>query len=253
MKHATLIEQLKLELASYASEEFAQSMQRYFPDKLLALGVSNDRVAKIASAAIARHPRLLADEWLELADHFAHLHQYHEYLMLASAIAAKIARRIDDEGRMLDRIKGWLECHVRNWAQCDDLCIKPIYVYVKQRPQLLINLYQWGESTSPWCRRASNVAMVKFVGRTNEFDIERALNNCERLLNDDDSYVQKGIGWFLKVAVQYEPEVINFIARNKTVMQRKTLLYAVEKLPAEIRCSLMSISSDVRHKNGEMK
>ncbi|NHZ64134.1 DNA alkylation repair protein [Massilia genomosp. 1] len=236
MRHAAIIAGLEGALQANASAELALSLQRYFPEPIRLLGVSNTEVVKIAARAFARHPALSADEWLALAEHFAQSHGYHEHFILASALVAKVAPGLDDEGRLLERLQAWLETDVSNWAQCDDLCIKPLYIYLKRRPHLLERIYAWGQSDSPWCRRASNVALVKFVGRSENFDLEQMFANCKRLLADGDPYVQKGIGWMLKVASQYELQpVLAFVRKHLSLMERPTLRYAIEKLPAEMR------------------
>ncbi|WP_256080124.1 DNA alkylation repair protein [Massilia sp. YIM B04103] len=230
--------ELESALAAAASAPLAQSLQRYFPAPVQALGVSNTEVVKIAAAAFARHRGVTAEDWLARAERFARSHTHHEYFILASALVAKVARGLDDEGRLLQRMQAWLENDVSNWAQCDDLCIKPLYIYLKQRPQLLERIYAWGESASPWCRRASNVALVKFAGRSEHVDLARVFANCERLLGDGDPYVQKGIGWMLKVASQYELQPVqDFLRQHLARMERPTLRYAIEKMPREVQRS----------------
>lgn len=239
-EHSLLISQVDSELKSLASPLRATATQRFFPHPITALGVSNADVAAIAHRAIVRSPELEPNDWLALADHFARSHEYHEQMILASALVAKMARGLEDKASLLDLIKAWLESDVSNWAQCDDLCIKPLYLYLKRRPQLLREICDWGTSESPWCRRASNVAQVKFVGRTKNFNLALMFANCERLLADPDPYVQKAIGWLLKAASQRElAPVLAFLREQRARIQRPTLRYAIEKLPADTRRSLM--------------
>lgn len=241
MTQAALIDQLESELQGAASPESAQALQRYFTGPVSALGVSNAVVMDIAAAAVASAPALTADDWLAVADHFARSHQYHEHVILASALVAKVVRRVDDGGRLFDQLQGWLETDVSNWAQCDDLCIKPLYILLKRNPHLLNRVYGLGTSSSPWCRRASNVALVKFVGCSKHFDLDQTLANCERLLPDEEPYVQKGIGWILKVASQHAlPAVLSFLKKHRAVMARPTVRYAIEKLPTDMRRELMA-------------
>jgi 3-methyladenine DNA glycosylase AlkD len=237
---ASPIAQLERELTEAASPAAARSLQRFFPEPVAALGVPNAAVREIARSALAAHPALSAHQWLAVADHFARSHDYHEHLILASSLAARLVRRLDDDARFLELIKSWLEQDVSNWAQCDDLCINPLYLYLKRRPQLLVGMHAWGSSASPWCRRASNVALVKFVGRTDDCDLAQVLANCERLLADRDPYVQKGTGWVLKVAAQYRPQpVLAFLQQHRALMERSTLRYAIEKLPQALRQQLL--------------
>lgn len=230
MNSAAFINELELALAAAASPKAAQSLQRFFPHPVTALGVSNADVARIASAALKRHPDISAEVWMKVADHFARTHQYHEHVILASGLAAKLVRAQDD-GRLFDLMASWLESDVSNWAQCDDLCIKPLYLYLKRHPHQLGKIDDWGKSSSPWLRRASNVALVKFVGRSMHVELPKVFANCARLLADSDPYVQKGIGWVLKVASQHAPDdVLAFIALHDASMQRSTRRYALEKL-----------------------
>ena len=223
-------------LADLACAPFALSLQRYFPHPVTALGVANGQVAHLARRVIRAAPTLTDEAWMALARHFAATHAWHEHLLLASALAAHCAPRLDDDGRFLDLVKTWLENDVGNWAQCDDLCLKPLYHYLKGRAPLRDRLPEWGASAGPWCRRASNVALVKFVGRADGIALAPVLANCARLLDDPDPYVQKGIGWVLKVAGQHaRSDVLDFLARHHGHIARGTLRYALEKMPAETR------------------
>jgi 3-methyladenine DNA glycosylase AlkD len=234
--HDAVSAELESALAQAASAELAQSLQRYFPEPVRALGVSNADVVDLAAQAFRRHPASTAADWLARAEGFARSHAWHEHMILASALVAKVARGLDDDGHLLERIRAWLEHDVSNWAQCDDLCIKPLYVYLKRRPQLLERIHAWGESDGPWCRRASNVALVKFVGRSAHVDLARTFANCARLLDDADPYVQKGIGWMLKVASQYELQaVVDFLHEHMARMDRPTVRYAIEKMPRDLQ------------------
>ncbi len=235
-----MISRLDADVKALASVDRAAATQRFFPHPVTALGVSNADIALIAANGFARSRELATHDWLAVADHFARSHAYHEELILASALAAKVARSLDGSGTLLDLIKSWLENDVSNWAQSDDLCIKPLYLYLKRHPHLLARMGEWGTSDSAWCRRASNVALVKFVGRNKAVDLARMFANCERLLADPDPYVQKGVGWLLKAASQRELEpVLAFLRAHLARIARPTLRYAIEKLPDDTRKALL--------------
>ena len=246
--HVALISQLEGALASHASPERALATQRFFPHPISALGVPNADVAAIARSTMLGCPELASAHWLIVADHFARSHGHHEHMILASALAANVARDLDDNGDLLNMIKGWLEADVSNWAQCDDLCIKPLYLYLQRHPHLLVRIRAWGTSDGAWCRRASNVAQVKFVGRIKDFDLAQMFANCERLLADPDPYVQKGIGWLLKATSQREPEsVLAFLRAHHARIEKPTLRYATEKLTPDLRRRFAATTVLVRH------
>ena len=99
-------------------------------------------------------------------------------------------------------------------------------------------VHDWGTLPDPWCRRASNVALIKFVGRSPDVDQALVFANCERLLGDADPYVQKGVGWMLKVLSQYELQAVHdFLHRNLAQIKRPTLRYAIEKMPRDVQRS----------------
>jgi 3-methyladenine DNA glycosylase AlkD len=52
--------------------------------------------------------------------------------------------------------------------------------------------------------------------------------------------VQKGYGWMLKVASQaHLKEVFDYVIKNKAVMPRTALRYAIEKMPTEFKVIAM--------------
>jgi hypothetical protein len=60
------------------------------------------------------------------------------------------------------------------------------------------------------------------------------------LLQDEDDLVQKGYGWLLKTASEYDQELIyDFVMKNKSDMPRTALRYAIEKMPEERRKKAM--------------
>ena len=60
------------------------------------------------------------------------------------------------------------------------------------------------------------------------------------MLPDKEDYIQKGIGWLLKVCSQYDQEVIiKYLEKNKKDLSRLILRYASEKLPKVIRARIL--------------
>jgi len=63
---------------------------------------------------------------------------------------------------------------------------------------------------------------------------------ADMLLMDKDDLVQKGYGWMLKVACQkHQQDVFDYIIRNKSIMPRTALRYAIEKMPEDMKKAAM--------------
>ncbi|MFI2635186.1 DNA alkylation repair protein [Streptomyces collinus] len=242
----TAAHELSKTLAAKADPDFAVRMQRYFPHEIRALGVGNAAVVQIATDWFRDRRDTPAATRLLLAEELLAHAEYHEEVLLGFAVLHKVARTGLGE-ELPDRCLHWLETYVSNWAQCDDMCLKLLYPFFLGHLELIPRTRSWTESASPWARRAANVAVVKFVrrkvGRTVfELPLSHVLDNCVRLMHDDDAYVQKGSGWLLKVTAEAHPdEVAEFLRTWHTEMPRDTFRYAVEKMDPRLRRSLMAL------------
>ncbi|MFF7490558.1 DNA alkylation repair protein [Streptomyces luteogriseus] len=242
----TAADELSKTLAARADPDFAVRMQRYFPHEIRALGVGNAAVAEIATEYFRHRRDTPAATRLLLAEELLAHAEYHEEVLLGFAVLHKVARTGLGE-ELLEHCRHWLERYVSNWAQCDDMCLKLLYPFFLGHLELIPRTRSWTESASPWARRAANVAVVKFVRRTVgrtvfELPLSHVLDNCVRLMHDDDPYVQKGSGWLLKVTAEVHPdEVAEFLRTWHTEMPRDTFRYAVEKMDPRLRRSLMEL------------
>lgn len=233
----TPADELRAALRARADPEAAAGLQRYFPGGVHALGVGNAEVRRLAYAHVRAHPTSAA-ELLALTEEVLERARYHEEVLLAFALLHKAARR-DLDASLMDRCRAWLEGPVANWAQCDDLCLTLLHPYLRRRPQLLARTGEWAGSPSSWARRASCVVLVKFA---EELPVAVVLERAEGLLADPDDYVQKGVGWLLKVAAQAHPDdVVGYLRERRSRMRRATFRYAVEKLDPGTRRKLMAL------------
>ena len=67
-------------------------------------------------------------------------------------------------------------------------------------------------------------------------DFKRILNVIEPLMPDDEKFVQKGLGWFLREAWKmYREETENFLMKWKDTCGRTIIQYATEKMDKEER------------------
>jgi 3-methyladenine DNA glycosylase AlkD len=63
------------------------------------------------------------------------------------------------------------------------------------------------------------------------------------MIQDPEDYIQKGIGWFLKICSNYKPDIIyEYLMNNKSKLSRIVLRYASEKLPTDKRTKVLDKS-----------
>lgn len=135
----------------------------------------------------------------------------------------------------------WIENHVNNWASCDTLCNHTVGTFIEMFPQHLPRLKEFARSGNRWMRRAAAVALI-IAARKGKF-LSEIFEIADILLRDGDDLVQKGYGWMLKAASEAnQSAVFDYVMKNKTIMPRTSLRYAVEKMPKELRSMAMDRS-----------
>lgn len=244
--------QLTLHLSNLASEEKVLASQRYFPTSdhhqqiFSCLGCNAADIQTVIKEFQQQNSTLAPEQVLAISEYLLQQAKYHEQTLVAFGLMTKLVKRNFDDA-LLKRFRYWLEHYASNWAHVDDLCLKTIYQFLLSRPHLITEFKQWAYSDSPWCRRGANVVWVKFIERKigkqlYQLDLNLVFSQCDLLLSDQDEYVQKSIGWLLKVTSQYHSQrVIEYLEKNVLLIPRSTLRYAIEKLQPIEKSRLMSI------------
>jgi 3-methyladenine DNA glycosylase AlkD len=123
----------------------------------------------------------------------------------------------------------WVNKYVHNWAHCDDLSSHLIGEVVDMHPKFINNLIKWTKSKNRWVRRSSAVSLVVHA-RHGKY-LKEIFKISEKLMQDKDDMVQKGVGWLLKEASKkHEKEVVKFLLKWKNKTSRLVLRYATEKV-----------------------
>lgn len=251
-QHEVYLKQIKEDLVKVSSTAKAEASRRYFPHGIHCIGATAADIKSIIKTFHFDHPDLTPSAMLSITEYILSHAEYNEEALLAFGLINKFVKLNDKrQGNYSDdllfRFEYWLENYANNWSLVDDLCIKTIYQFLLSRPHLIENTQHWAHSEVSWCRRASNVVWVKFIKRKlgkSTYYLDRSLvfKNCDLLLEDDNEFVQKSIGWLLKVAsVEYEAEVIVYIQKNYSKLTRPTLRYAIEKMDEQTRKVLLAL------------
>jgi 3-methyladenine DNA glycosylase AlkD len=231
-----VISAIRSELTEAADEKTRISFNRFFKEEAIFYGVKSALVDRIAAKYYAEIKPQGKKKIFRLCEELLKS-DYSEEAMIAFNWSYRLHEEYLEEDFAI--FEGWLLKYVNNWAKCDTLCNHTVGSLVEKYPQYLENLKRWTKSDNRWLRRAAAVTLI-IPAKEGKF-LEDILTIAGSLLQDKDDLVQKGYGWMLKeAAVKHRTEIFDYIMKNKAVMPRTALRYAIEKMPPELRAQAMS-------------
>lgn len=231
-----ILDVIRRELAENMDEKTRLSGLRYFKEEVKLYGIKSavvSRISKDQFKLVKGYPKSTV---FQLCDAL-----WSSGYMEESFIACNwsYALHKNYEPADFEIFQRWVMNQVSNWASCDTLCNHTVGTFVDMYPEYLTRLKQWAREKNRWTKRASAVSLIipARQGRylTDIFEI------ADTLLTDKDDMVQKGYGWMLKAASQARPdEVFDYVMKNKALMPRTALRYAIEKMNPEQKAAAMA-------------
>ena len=245
-----ILEQIRQTLGNSANAKTAASSDHFFKEGEAAkvYGVETAIVRKIAKTALEQAKEFPKQTIFELCEELWKS-GYFEEMVIACVWSESLHKQYEPADFAI--FERWISNYVNNWADCDTLCNHTVGEFVMMYPDYVNELKKWAKSSNRWLRRAAAVTLI-IPARKGLF-LNDIIEIAEILLLDKEDLVQKGYGWMLKAASMSEtfvkgtPEikkqhldaVFNFIMKNKAVMPRTALRYAIEKIPNELKNKAM--------------
>ncbi|MFA6251946.1 MAG: DNA alkylation repair protein [Candidatus Paceibacterota bacterium] len=230
-----IINNIRKTLKSNANEEIKESSKRYFKEKVKVYGTKTAFVSRLAKDSYEKIENLSKKEVFALCETL-----FQSGYMEESFIACTWANQKIDEFEIKDIeiFEEWVDRYIDNWAKCDTFCNHTIGDYLEKFPLNVKVLKKWAKSDNLWLRRASSVSLI-LPARRGDF-LKDVFEIADILLLDKEDLVQKGYGWMLKEeSRKHEKEVFDYIMKNKKVMPRTALRYAIEKMPKNLKALAM--------------
>ena len=230
-----VIERIRLELESQADPEIRKTSRRFFKEEISCYGMKTATVIAIAKKY-----------WIEIkvrpkAEIFSLCEElyrsgYMEESFIVSEWAHALSGRYERED--LAVFRRWIDTYITNWASCDGFCNHTMGDFIDQYPEFVDELKRWTQSENRWMRRAAAVSLIVPAKRGKFLDASMEI--ADLLLTDGDDMVQKGYGWLLKEASRkHTDEIFSYVMKNKKVMPRTALRYAIELMPKELKAEAM--------------
>jgi 3-methyladenine DNA glycosylase AlkD len=230
-----LVLQIREELKANVDQKTKDSAKQFFKEPIVVYGVKTEVVGKIAKKYWQQVKSLPKKEIFALSEELYQSGVMEEAFVPANWLP-EIAERFEPQD--LATFKRWIESYVDNWAKCDGFCNHTVGDFMMKFPDQVGELLVWARSENRWLRRASAVTLI--VPAKKGMFLGEAFEISDILLTDADDMVQKGYGWLLKAETEKHPaEVLAYVLKNKQVMPRTALRYAIEKLPKKQKALAM--------------
>lgn len=137
----------------------------------------------------------------------------------------------------------WLKEQINSWGACDIFCYRILNPMIEKYPHLFENVMAWAESPKTYVRRAAPVSLLQSRRSFSvNCEVDKVFTVADKLKNDREVHVQKGVGWLLKYAYRFYPdEVYRYLKDNVKNLPRIVFRYAIEKTPPDVRKELINL------------
>lgn len=233
---SSIIDEIRLDLIKNSNEKTRISGERFFKEEVRLYGLKSADVDQIGKKFFKKIPGRVKGEIFGLCEEL-----WKSGYLEESFISCQWAfnMRKDFKPEDLSTFEKWIDNYVTNWASCDTFCNHTVGALLEMYPEQVSELKNWAKSGNRWMRRASAVSFI-IPARKGLFH-ETVFEIAEILLLDEDDMVRKGYGWMLKSASQADQKAVyEYVLKNKHIMPRTSLRYAIEKMPAGLKKSAMA-------------
>ncbi len=227
---------LQNQLQQNADVKTKESGQRFFKETIKMHGVKTATVSKIGKEAFKEIKNESKEKIFSLCEKLWQS-GYMEETFIACNWSYNVWKQYEKKDFFV--FEKWIKKYINNWASCDTFCNHTVGKFIEMFPEYLSELKKWTKSKNRWVKRASAVSLI-VPARKGQF-LKDIFEISDHLLLDPDDMVQKGYGWLLKVASQiHQQEIFDYVMKNKAVMPRTSLRYAIEKMPSTLKKKAMT-------------
>ncbi|MEO8762142.1 MAG: DNA alkylation repair protein [Bacteroidia bacterium] len=225
--HPVLVKKLQASLASDKKTKF-KDLKKYIGTELDFIGLSVPTQRGVFKTNTNFELRTI-EEQLEIWNEIWLHSNLYEAMNQALYFISK-HKDVFDTKALFTVTKNWVG-RVDNWAHSDGL--SDLYSYLLEKDAALVypQLKSWNTSKNPWERRQSLVALLEYSKKRKKvLPVNKLLSLIKPLLNDENYFVQKGIGWTLReIGNVYPKDTWDFLLKHHTNISSTAFSAAIEK------------------------
>jgi 3-methyladenine DNA glycosylase AlkD len=230
-----VITKIRKDLTEKADPAIQGTSRRFFKEEITCYGLKTATVISIAKKYWKEVKGRNKQEIFTLCEEL-YQSDYTEEAFIVSFWVPNLARQFEPGD--LAVFERWIGRYINNWAKCDGFCNHTMGDFIDRYPEYVAELKRWTQSGNRWMRRAAAVSLI-VPAKHGKF-LDDVFEIADLLLTDRDDIVQKGYGWLLKEASRkHTYEVFAYVMRNKKVMPRTALRYAIELMPRDLKAKAM--------------
>jgi len=223
--------EIRRALKNGGSAEHAEGVQWFFKEEIKSHGWYT---AALRKAAVQIRRSLVHEQGMDfvvqVADELFSGRVLEEKVLAVFLLEKQTKTLGDDEFR---RFVSWID-RVTSWADHDALVHDVLAPMITAEPPRCRHVFLWAKSRNHWRRRAACVALIR--GAREHLFFAEIVRLSNRLLNDDDDMVQKGLGWLLRETAKADPKrTVPYLMKIRDKAPRLVLRTACETLPVGAR------------------
>ena len=158
------------------------------------------------------------------------------------------ARRVsEDSAGLWALVRDWAGA-INCWDQSDTL--SGVYAALHEADPKMVfpTLKAWNDDADPWKRRQSLVSLFYYAQlRRRHPAVSKVLSLLRARLDDEDYYVQKGVGWTLRESFNVYPErTLAFLTKHAGDIRPAAFSASIEKLTAEEKATIKALRKERR-------
>ncbi|HKC67334.1 MAG TPA: DNA alkylation repair protein [Bacteroidia bacterium] len=229
--HPVIVKKLQAGLATDKKSGF-KDLKKYIGTQYDFIGLSVPKQREVFKAAYEFN-NFTIEQQLEIWNEIWHHSQLYEAMTQALFFVSQHKNTFDTKV-LFATTKNWVG-KIDNWAHSDGL--SDIFSYLLEKdvavvyPQIKI----WNKSDNPWERRQSIVALLEYSKKRKKvLPVNKLLPLVKTLLEDENYFVQKGIGWTLReIGNVYPKDTWAFLVEHHAKITAVAFSPAIEKLSAK--------------------
>jgi 3-methyladenine DNA glycosylase AlkD len=231
----SILDEIRKNLSKNSDAKTKESGEKFFREEVKMYGVKSSLIHSIGKDMFRKLPDKSKSIVFKICEDLLKSGLMEESIIACDwSYSVQKQYTIDD----FEVFETWVNKYVTNWATCDTLCNHSVGSLVVKYPACLSGLKEWAKSDNRWMRRASAVTLI-IPARHGKF-LNEIFELSDIMLTDKDDMVQKGYGWMLKAASEaHQKQVFDYVVKNKNIMPRTSLRYAIEKMPANLKAMAM--------------